>query len=150
MTPRDQWLGYTFALCAGACYGLNNVLVRQGLVGFKYPLLGATIALTMGTIILLLISTPYLRRARATSGSSLLYLVLAGVTSALGVACSYIALSLAPVVVVSPVTATFPLFTLVTSRLLLGQAERITWRVVLGALLVVGGVAVITVSRAVS
>ena len=55
------------------------------------------------------------------------------------------ALSRGPVVVLSPVVSTNPLFTLLFASIFLRGVERITPRVVAGALLVVGGVVVLSV-----
>jgi drug/metabolite transporter, DME family len=144
---RAQYLGYGFALAAGVAYGLNNVLIKQGLNAYKHPLWGASIALTSGTLMLLFISLPALRNIAADRRRGLLVLLAAGVSSAVGVACSYTALSLAPVSVVSPVTATFPLWTLLGVRLFLARSERVSWLMVIGAALVVAGVSVIAVTK---
>jgi drug/metabolite transporter (DMT)-like permease len=145
---RVKWLGYGFALAAGVAYGLNNVLIKQGLIAFKHPLWGASIALTSGMLVLLVISIPQLINISTDRPRGLLILVLAGVSSAIGVACSYSALNLAPVSVVSPVTATFPLWTLLGVRMFLARNESVTWRMALGAALVVAGVSIIAVNKA--
>ena len=75
---------------------------------------------------------------------------LSGILSASGVAFLYIAMSNAPVVVVSPVIAINPLVTLVLAHFFLQRLERITARTLLGTALVVGGVVVVTVSTALS
>jgi drug/metabolite transporter (DMT)-like permease len=56
----------------------------------------------------------------------------------------FVSLSRGEVVVVSPVLATNPLFTLIMASLLLRGVERITSRVVLGAVLVACGVALLS------
>jgi drug/metabolite transporter, DME family len=145
---REQWLGYGFAIAAGVAYGLNNVLIKQGLKTFEHPLWAASIALTSGTLVLLLISLPYLRNIAAGRQRGLVVLVGAGMASAIGVACSYSALNLAPVSVVSPITATFPLWTLLGVRLFLARDERVTTRMVLGAVLVVLGVGIVAATKA--
>ena len=51
----------------------------------------------------------------------------------------YFALTTGPVQVVAPVVATYPLFTLVLSALLL-RHERVTGRMIAGVVLTVGGI----------
>jgi DME family drug/metabolite transporter len=148
VVTRDQWMGYGFAVAAGVAYGLNNVLIKQGLKTFEHPLWAASIALTSGTLVLLLITSPYLRNIAADRARGLVVLIGAGMASAIGVACSYSALNLAPVSVVSPITATFPLWTLLGVRLFLARDERVTMRMVLGAVLVVAGVSVVAITKA--
>ena len=68
----------------------------------------------------------------------------AGIFSTTGVLCLFLALERAPVVLVSPVANTNPLFSLIFVALLLRGVERLTPRVFLGAGLVVAGVGVLT------
>jgi drug/metabolite transporter, DME family len=141
------WLGYGFALVAGMSYGLNNVLIRQGLRGFPHPLTGASIALASATLLLLLLSWSKLRDNARDRGRGLITLIVAGLASGIGVACSYLALSVAPVSVVSPLLATFPLWTLLGVRFFLARKEKVTWQMMAGAATVVIGVSVIAVTR---
>ncbi|MBM3945537.1 MAG: hypothetical protein FJ317_08650 [SAR202 cluster bacterium] len=73
---------------------------------------------------------------------------LAGLASAWGIGFFLLAVGKAPVVVVSPIGGVYPLFVIILSYLFLKRVERITWQTVVGALLVVGGVAAITVGSA--
>ncbi len=73
--------------------------------------------------------------------------MLAGVASGCGIWSSFLALSMAPVVIVSPVQSTSPLFALLSAWLFLGRLETITFRLVLGTIFVVAGVILITMGR---
>jgi uncharacterized membrane protein len=70
----------------------------------------------------------------------------AGFFSTLGLVAMFIALEKGKVVLVSPVLATHSLTTLLFAALFLRGIERLTPRVALGALLVVGGVIVLSVA----
>ncbi len=61
--------------------------------------------------------------------------------------CLMAALSMGEVSRVSPMVATVPLFTLALAPLILGSRERITRRIVLGALFTVVGVVLVTALR---
>ena len=71
--------------------------------------------------------------------------MLAGLFSAAGVMLMFTALRRGEVVVLSPILATNPLFTLVFASVMLRDVERITRRVVFGGLLVVCGVVALSV-----
>jgi drug/metabolite transporter (DMT)-like permease len=58
-----------------------------------------------------------------------------------------VALSVGPVVVVSPIVATSPLWILVGTGLFLRGIENLTLKTVIGALCVVGGTIAITAAR---
>jgi drug/metabolite transporter (DMT)-like permease len=66
--------------------------------------------------------------------------VVSGVLQAIGFLALTLGLSGGEVSVVYPVTASAPLFTLMFTWLLLKGTERLTWRIVLGAVLIVSGV----------
>lgn len=75
-----------------------------------------------------------------------LFFIAAGFFSSTGVASVFSAVERADVVVVSPISSTYPLFTLVFAAVLLADLERLNPRIILGAALVVIGVAIISVA----
>ena len=142
---RTTLAGVAFSLGAAVAYGTSQVLMRQSVSDLAPPLAGSFIALTFGTLGFALLSMRSLggRGEHFWRGAS--FFAAAGVFSAMGVLLLFIALSRGEVVLVSPVAATNPLFTLVMAAVLLRGMERITVRVAAGALLVVAGVIVLTV-----
>lgn len=146
-TRRNAILGIAFGIGAGLSYGVSAVLVRQCLGAMAPPLVGAAIAMLCGTLGLLVIGGHGVKASLVGNRKALILLLLAGVAAACGIISSFFALSMAPVVVVSPLQSTTPLFTLLWSWLFLGWLERITPRLVLGSILVVSGIALITFGR---
>lgn len=144
---RDIIIGRAFAISAAVAYGITSVLIRRGVAELASPLAGATIALLSGTLILSIMGVrspeSNLREKKRAVG----LLLIAGVASGLGIVASFFALSMAPVVVVSPLQGTNPLFALLWSHFFLGQLERITPRVMLGTFLVIAGATLITIGR---
>ena len=59
----------------------------------------------------------------------------------------FLAISEGAVVRVAPVVGAYPLITILLSYVFLGRLERVTWRTVAGAVLVVVGVALIAFGR---
>jgi len=143
---RDAIIGRTFGIGAGLAYGLGSVLIRRGITGTTPPLVGAAIALLSGTLSLATIGARDFK-ASLTKRKAVVLLLISGVAAAGGIISNFFALSLAPVVVVSPLQSTSPIFALLLSHLFLGHLERITLRLVIGSFLVVGGVILITIGR---
>jgi uncharacterized membrane protein len=71
-----------------------------------------------------------------------LWFALNGICNGVGTLLLYAALGAGPVSLVAPLYATYPLFTVGMSALFLGNV-RITWRIVAGTMLTVGGVVLI-------
>jgi uncharacterized membrane protein len=64
---------------------------------------------------------------------------LSGIFSVLGQLAMFHALNAGSVVIVSPLSAISPLFIIVIAGIFLRKVERVTWRITLGAVLIVGG-----------
>ncbi|MBI4297156.1 MAG: DMT family transporter [Chloroflexi bacterium] len=143
--------GYLYSLAAAICYGSSAVLIRQGMSSeLAPPLVGATLSLFWGTLALLPQTVTTARTFSHVPRRAYLFFVLSGITSSIGMMSNFYALSLAPVVVVAPLTSINPLVTILWAHLFLKRLEKVTLRVVLGAALVVAGVIIITLGRALS
>ena len=140
--------GYLFALGAGASYGLAQVLTRQGVTEYTTPLAGVTVSLFFGMVGMILLIAKDLRTAFFSGNfpRGVLLFTLAGLAGSGGVLINYIALSVAPIVVVSPVLGVNPLVTLVLAAIFLRGLERVTRRLVIGSGLVVVGVVCISLA----
>jgi uncharacterized membrane protein len=77
-----------------------------------------------------------------------LFMSLSGVASAWGVAFLFLAFKEAPVVLVAPLSGSYPLVAIVLTHLFLQRLEKVTLRTVVGAIMVVAGVALIAATRA--
>ena len=58
----------------------------------------------------------------------------------------FAALDLGSVIVVSPLTSLMTFFVLILAALFLRQVERVTWKIVVGAVLIVGATTILTFS----
>ena len=76
-----------------------------------------------------------------------LLMTLAGICGAVGAMGNFFALSYAAVTIVSPIAATSPLIILLVAHLFMQRLERVTPRIWLGAILVVSGVILLTISN---
>ncbi len=74
--------------------------------------------------------------------SGKLWFALNGICNGIGTISLYAALGHGPVSLVAPLYATYPLFTVGMSLIFLGNVK-ITWRLVAGTMLTVGGVVLI-------
>jgi drug/metabolite transporter (DMT)-like permease len=150
-TPRTTarsrtMMGIAFGFTAAVAYGSSQVLARQGVSDLAPPLVGSLLALFWGTLGFALVAARNLHTTGGNFRRGALFFGTAGMFSAMGVVLMFQALSRGEVVVVSPVLATNPLFTLVLAAVFLRDVERITARIVGGAFLVVAGVAVLSVA----
>jgi transporter family protein len=143
---REALIGALLALGAATAYGINAILVKEGIQRFGVALPGLTVSVAVGLLGMALVSlrTPPAKRPPARSIG---FMLLAGLCAACGVGSYFLALSLLPVSVVVPISSAYPLVTLALARLFLNQSEHLTWRTALGAACVVAGVIIVALAR---
>ena len=79
--------------------------------------------------------------------NSIGYFIVAGSFESLGLMLVLYALSFGPVVMITPLTATLPLWVVIGGKFLLRGVEKITTRIIIGALLVVLGTIAISLAK---
>lgn len=140
--PRTgMWLPWSAAVLRA----LAQVLSKAGLVLWPNPFAAALIGYTVSAAVVW--AAPALdrrRKAFAINRSGSAWFALTGVLNGSAVLAMYYALSAGPVYIVSPIVATYPLFTLVLSALVL-RRERLSGALIAGVALTVAGVLVLLV-----
>ena len=140
-------LGILVALISALCYGSSSVLGKIAIDNYAPPLVVATFSLLFGALIMLLMSIKDMRSLNDVPISSCMYLLVSGIFSAVSVSSIYLALSYSKVVIVVPLIATFPVFTLILSRIFLRSIETISLSLIIGVLLITLGVILIISGR---
>ena len=134
------WLGagMAFALLAALSYGVRPIFVKFGLEQANLPLAGACIGAVVALAWSMLWDRSYIRETKVDR--SFLWFFIGGILQAVALLALTFGLSAGDVSLVYPLSASAPLFTLVFSAVFLRGVERITPRLVLGALAVMLGV----------
>jgi drug/metabolite transporter (DMT)-like permease len=128
-------------IAAAAVRALAQILTKAGLALWGSPYAAGLIGYTVSAVVILIAARscgprePVDRRATP-------WFVATGLLNGGSVFLMYVALARGQVSMVSPIVATYPLFTLALSMLILRQ-DRVTPRVAMGAVLTVAGVAVL-------
>jgi len=139
---RD-WPLWAIALpfAAAAIRALAQVLTKAGLALWDSPYAAGLIGYSISAAVILVAASaggaPKVSDRRATP-----WFVATGLLNGGSVFLMYVALARGSVSLVSPIAATYPLFTLALSLLLL-RHERVTPRIAMGAVLTVAGVALL-------
>ena len=163
---RRVLLGYLAALGAAFCYGSLALVARKITTDYAPPMVATAFSMLFGTVILgaivhrhatafsMLFGTVILGAivhrhalddAPRTPRRGWLMIALAGCASTWGLSFWFLALSKAQVVLVAPVVGVEPLVSIGLTRLFLRRLERVTRRTVVGAIFVVGGVALMAI-----
>jgi uncharacterized membrane protein len=142
--------GYFWALLSATGYGLSPILVRLGLEGkgLAVSVAGNLVASLAATLVMGLFLLPprQLRHALAVEREPAKWFTLSGILVAISQLFLYMAMSIAPVTVVSPINRLSILFRLYFSRLLNPQHEVFGGKVVLGTIVSLAGAVVLSLS----
>lgn len=145
---RELGRSLTLPLLAAVLIGLEPVLVSYGLGAGGDVLTGVATSALAGTItvVLYLGGTGRLAGSMFVPTRSTKWYVGAGVASTSGFLAYFAALEVAPVVIVVPLLQTTPLFVALLSAVFLpAHLERVSWRLVTAAGVVVIGAAIVSI-----
>ncbi|MFQ5913260.1 MAG: DMT family transporter [Nitrospinota bacterium] len=137
--PWPRW-AIVLPLAAAFFFALRDVLTKFGLQLIPAPVTGAAVTTTVAGLFL---NLPYLfRKGRARlllTKRSFFFFCLAALSATAAYLMMFTALRWGMVSQVSPLIGIFPLFSVLLSFLFLQSEERVSWKVVVGGSLVVGG-----------
>ncbi len=129
-------------LLAAALRALAQVLSKAGLALWPNPFAAVLVGYSVSSAVIWAATILGRRRAFVFTGRGMLWFALTGVLNGAAVLSMYSALNTGPVHIVSPIVATYPLFTLVLGTLVLRQ-ERLSRRLMGGVALTVAGVVIL-------
>ncbi len=141
-------IGLLCAVAGAAAYGTGHAIARHVVTRAAPAPVTATYTLFFGMLFLLVISLPHLNRDLRAPRWALVMMTLAGVCSSFGIFLMFSALARAPVMLASPIVATYPLIAMTFTHIFLQRLERVTLRMVLGAILVAVGITFVVLGQA--
>ena len=148
VTPSYRAWHVLYSLAAGFLAGMAFPLRRYGLTITNEPVFFSFVI----AVVSLLGAVPYVRWSRFDKGlvwnrKGVWYFFVSGFCEAMGALLTLIALAGARVVIVSPIVATTPLFSLAISLIFLRGKEQVTGLAVGGTVAVVAGTVAIALGR---
>jgi uncharacterized membrane protein len=142
--------GYLWAALSATGYGLSPILVRIGLEGkgLGYSIAGNLVASLAATLVMALFLLPpgRLKHALAVGREPAKWFTFSGILVCISQLFLYMAMSVAPVTVVSPINRLSMLFRLYFSRLINPRHEVFGGRVVFGTIVSLSGALALTLS----
>lgn len=147
-TERRNLAGYSAGLMAGAATGASTVLAKQAVSVYDSPLAITTIGMLAATLIVVPavgIITARNPAVREFEWKFMGFVALSGLSTTVSIVTQIFAVQRADVVIVAPILATFPLWTLLLSHLFISRLEQITARLTIGTFVTVAGVVAVAV-----
>ncbi len=142
MGSTGEQLAYPwFALAAAASWGVSPLFIRWGLEGLDRPIIGVTVGLlAAAALYALVLAVGAAPTSSGTTRSALGWIAIAGVLVAAAIAAQWTALDLTEVsTVVTLQLMASPVVVLVAPFIVGTEAERWTWRLLVGMVAVLTG-----------
>jgi drug/metabolite transporter (DMT)-like permease len=147
--PERQLAGFRrwhllLPLAAACLTGMNHPIRRYVLTMANEPLFFSALmgSVSLGGFLIYFIVSPQSRRL-AWNRKALWPFLGTGVFETLSILCIITALSVGQVVVIAPIAASYPVWSLIEARIFLRDVEAINWKTVVGILsVVVGNIAI--------
>jgi uncharacterized membrane protein len=135
-----------FPLMAGAGYGFAHVFRKIGLNLDPDPMMGVVAQNAAAISFSLMLTVVKKDRQGATwkNKRAWVFFGLSGIMSILGQLSMFYALSIGTVLIVSPLSTISPLFVIVMAALFMRKMERVTLKIVMGAVLIVTATALLS------
>jgi uncharacterized membrane protein len=145
----DGLKGVFYALLSALVFGASSVLVRPAVNDFASPNQANLYANLFAVAFFIPLCWCRMGSARMREWplKAWAYLAVAGSAASLGVTFMYLALARAPVVFVTPISQSRPLFLVLIAWLFLQAHETVNRRVVFGAAAIVAGTAVLILGK---
>lgn len=149
VSGKIQYRYLFFPLTASLFYGVSVFLRKLGLNFVHSPILGAflTLATSWCVMTIFLFISRNAKQLFQVKRRSYVYFAMGGICSCVAWLSLFYALNIGKVIIVCPIAASYSLVTLLLSYLLLRSVERLTLNIGIATILVVGGVALLTLSR---
>lgn len=147
-TERRNLAGYSAGLMAGAATGASTVLAKQAVSVYDSPLAITTIGMLAATLIVVPAVGIIAARnpaVREFEWKFMGFVALSGLSTTVSIVTQIFAVQRADVVIVAPILATFPLWTLLLSHLFISRLEQITARLTIGTFVTVAGVVAVAI-----
>ena len=149
-TDRRYLIGCAAGLTAGVATGASTVLAKQAVNAYDSPLVVTVLGMLAAMFIVLPVVALIAARdapVRAFDWKSMGFVVMSGLCTSGSILFQLFALQRADAVIVAPILATFPLWTLLLSHVFISRLEQITLRLTIGTVVTVVGVAAVAVGR---
>ena len=142
-TDRRYLLGCLSGLMAGAATGGSTVLAKQTVGVYEGPLTITALGMLAAMFIVIpavIVIAARNASVRAFDWRSMGFIGISGLSITVSIVARLFAVQQADVVIIAPILATFPLWTLLLSHIFIARLEQITLRLTLGTLVTVAGV----------
>jgi drug/metabolite transporter (DMT)-like permease len=146
---RRDIQGYLIAIASAFAYGALTLIAKQIVTHHAPPIVSSAFSFLIGTFLVAFIFHKHILEdiTNKIPVRGWIFLLFAGLSSTWGVTFWILGVSEAPVVVVGSLVGIYPLVSIALTHFFLRRMEVVTWRTLMGTMLMVLGVILVTVGR---
>ena len=140
-----RWIGVTAALISALGYGSGAIASKHVVPHHTGPITATAFSLLFGAILVLgLFYKDLISDFKSSPTKAWIPVIFTGISASIGVTFWFLSMVKLPLVVSAPLVGAYPLVSIILAWIFIRRLDRITWKTICGAILVVIGITLVS------
>lgn len=140
-----RWIGFAAAIISAFGYGAGAIASKHVVTHMTGPITATAFSLLFGAILVFGLFYRDLKSDLKTAPrKAWIPVSLAGISASIGVTFWFLSMVKLPLVVSAPLVGAYPLVSIILAWLFIRRLDRVTWRTIAGAIVVIAGITLVT------
>ena len=142
----NRWFGIAAALISALGYGSGAIASKHVVTNHTGPVTATAFSLLFGGILVFaLFYRDLMFDFKSSPTKAWIPVIFTGISASIGVTFLFLSMVKLPLVVSAPLVGAYPLVSIILAWIFIRKLDRITWKTICGAVLVVIGITLVSV-----
>jgi|TARA_B110000263_G_C15242321_1_gene479974 drug/metabolite transporter (DMT)-like permease len=142
----NRLIGITAALISALGYGSGAIASKHVVTNYTGPVTATAFSLLFGAILVFaLFYKDLMFDFRSSPSKAWIPVIFTGISASIGVTFWFLSMVKLPLVMSAPIVGAYPLVSIILAWVFIRRLDRITWKTLSGALLVITGITLISI-----
>ena len=142
----NRWIGIAAALISALGYGSGAIASKHVVTNHTGPVTATAFSLLFGGILVFaLFYRDLMFDFKSSPTKAWIPVIFTGISASIGVTFWFLSMVKLPLVVSAPLVGAYPLVSIILAWIFIRKLDRITWKTICGAVLVVIGITLVSV-----
>lgn len=143
----NRWIGIAAALISAIGYGSGAIASKHVVTNYTGPVTATAFSLLFGAILVfVLFYKDLMFDFKSSPSKRWIPVIFTGISASIGVTFWFLSMVKLPLVVSAPIVGAYPLVSIILAWIFIRKLDRITWKTLCGALLVIIGITLVSIS----
>ena len=142
----NRWIGIGAALISALGYGSGAIVSKHVVTNHTGPITATAFSLLFGAILVFsLFYKDLMVDFKSSPTKAWMPVIFTGISASIGVTFWFLSVVKLPLVVSAPLVGAYPLVSIILAWIFIRRLDRITWKTLCGALLVILGITLVSI-----